>query len=48
LLQIREDTELLPEMFREEAKARKKLDQEFKDAQDKMVKAAKEDASLRK
>jgi hypothetical protein len=35
-------------MFREEAKARKKLDQEFKDAQDKMVKAAKEDASLRK
>ena len=41
-------TDRVPEMFREEAKARKKLDQEFKDAQDKMVKAAKEDASLRK
>jgi hypothetical protein len=48
LQQVREDTELLPGMFREEAKERLQLQEERKAAEDKMSRAIKEDSSLRK
>ena len=48
LQQVREDTELLPGMFREEAKERLQLQEERKAAEEKMSRAIKEDSSLRK
>ena len=48
LQQVREDTELLPGMFREEAKERLMLQEERKTAEEKMSRAIKEDSSLRK
>lgn len=48
LQQVREDTELLPGMFREEAKERLMLQEERKAAEEKMSRAIKEDSFLRK
>lgn len=48
LQQVRDDTELLPGMFREEAKERLQLVEERRQAQEKMSKAIKDDQALRK
>lgn len=48
LLKIREDTELLPDMFRQESKAKKKLEEEYAAQKQMMDAAAKADASLKK
>ena len=48
LHKIREDTELLPDMFRQESKAKKKLEEEYAAQKKMMDDAAKMDASLKK
>ena len=48
LQKIREDTELLPDMFRQESKAKKKLEEEYAAQKKMMDDAAKMDASLKK
>lgn len=48
LQQIREDSELLPDMFRIESDQKKKIEDEYNKAQKKMQEAARDDAALRK
>ena len=48
LQQIREDSELLPDMFRIESDQKKKIEAEFNRAVDQMRKAERDDAALRK